>query len=276
MTAKKELKALIACLACLIIILSATGCSNNKNNSGVKRIQDKKVLVLGTSADAPPFEYQIMQKGKKKIVGFDIMLGQKIADELGVKLKIENIAFPALITELKQKKADIVLASMVKTPSRAKVVTFSKPYYKGSNYLLVRKADANKYQKTSDLTGKSIGAQQSSAKEQVAKTQLPKANLVTESSLGTLTTELKLGKVAGVILGKEDAEVYSLKYPNTYAVSKLKLKTTSDISAVSVATNKEDKDLLKRVNKVITHLQKNGQLDKMHEKAQKQQLQFNK
>ncbi len=42
----------------------------------------------------PPFEFPIMQNGSKKIVGYDMMIAQKIADDLGVKLKIENTEFP--------------------------------------------------------------------------------------------------------------------------------------------------------------------------------------
>lgn len=204
------------------------------------------------------------------------MLGKKIAQELGVKLKIENVSFPALVTELQDKKVDMVLASMVASSARKKVVSFSIPYHKGSNVLLVRKADAAKFKKISDLDGKTIGAQQGSAKEKVAKEQLPKAKLVTESGLGTLTTELKVGKIDGIILGKEDCKAYTLKYPDTYATTAIKLKTTADINAVSVGINKDDKQLRQKINKVIKKLKKSGELDKMLDKAQRQQLEESK
>ena len=272
MVTGKKLRFIVQGLLSLLVVISLAACGKSQGDDSVKRIQDKGTITMGTSADAPPFEYISVQNGKKKIVGFDVLLANKIADELGVKLKIENVSFPALVTELQDKKVDMVLASMVATKARRKVVGFSEPYHEGSNVLLVRKADANKYQKISDLNGKSIGAQQGSAKEQVAKTQLSKAHLVTESGLGTLTTELKVGKIDGVILGAEDSKAYTLKYPDTYATTKIKLKTTSDISAVSVGMNKDDVELKKKVNQVIKRLKKSGELDQMLEQAQKQQL----
>lgn len=272
MVTGKKLRFIVQGLLSLLVVISLAACGKSQGDDSVKRIQDKGTITMGTSADAPPFEYISVQNGKKKIVGFDVLLANKIADELGVKLKIENVSFPALVTELQDKKVDMVLASMVATPARKKVVSFSDTYHEGSNVLLVRKDDANKYQKISDLNGKSIGAQQGSAKEQVAKTQLSKAHLVTESGLGTLTTELKVGKIDGVILGAEDSKAYTLKYPETYATTKIKLKTTSDISAVSVGMNKDDVELKKKVNQVIQRLKKSGELDQMLEQAQKQQL----
>ncbi|HIW88961.1 MAG TPA: transporter substrate-binding domain-containing protein [Candidatus Ligilactobacillus excrementipullorum] len=272
MVTGKKLRFIVQGLLSLLVVISLAACGKSQGDDSVKRIQDKGTITMGTSADAPPFEYISVQNGKKKIVGFDVLLANKIADELGVKLKIENVSFPALVTELQDKKVDMVLASMVATPARKKVVSFSDTYHEGSNVLLVRKADANKYQKISDLNGKSIGAQQGSAKEQVAKTQLSKAHLVTESGLGTLTTELKVGKIDGVILGAEDSKAYTLKYPETYATTKIKLKTTSDISAVSVGMNKDDVELKKKVNQVIQRLKQSGELDQMLEQAQKQQL----
>ena len=272
MVTGKKLRFIVQGLLSLLVVISLAACGKSQGDDSVKRIQDKGTITMGTSADAPPFEYISVQNGKKKIVGFDVLLANKIADELGVKLKIENVSFPALVTELQDKKVDMVLASMVATPARKKVVSFSDTYHEGSNVLLVRKADANKYQKISEWNGKSIGAQQGSAKEQVAKTQLSKAHLVTESGLGTLTTELKVGKIDGVILGAEDSKAYTLKYPDTYATTKIKLKTTSDISAVSVGMNKDDVELKKKVNQVIKRLKKSGELDQMLEQAQKQQL----
>lgn len=269
----KKIKLLLLGMIFLGLLGGLTACGKKgaKDNS-VKRIQNKKTIVLGTSADAPPFEYTAMKNGKKKIVGFDIMLGQKIADDLGVKLKVENIAFSTLVTELQDKKVDMVLSSMIPTAEGKKAVSFSDPYYKAGNVLMIKRSDLNKYRKISDLDGASIGAQQGSANEKIAKTQLPDTHLVSEGNLGTLTTELKVGKLKGVVLGEEDAKAYQLKYPDVYTISKIKLKISVENSSISVGLNKDDKDLKKRIDKVINKLKKSGELDKMLDQAQKEQL----
>lgn len=68
-----------------------------------------------------------------------MMVAQKIADDMGVKLKIVNTEFPSLISELKNKKIDLIMAGMVSTAERRKVIAFSKPYYKVYNVVLVQK-----------------------------------------------------------------------------------------------------------------------------------------
>ena len=93
-----------------------------------------------------------------------------------------------------------------------------------------------------------------------------------KGNLGTLTTELKVGKLNGVVLGEEDAKAYQLKYPDVYKISKIKLKISAENSSVSVGLNKDDKDLKKRIDKVINKLKKSGELDKMLDQAQKEQL----
>lgn len=67
------------------------------------------------------------------------MIAQKVADKLGVKLKIVNTEFPSLISELKNDKVDLVLSGMTKTAKREKVVDFSKPYYTVENVMLVQR-----------------------------------------------------------------------------------------------------------------------------------------
>ena len=42
------------------------------------------VLVFGTSADYPPFEFHILdENGQDKIVGIDVAVAQKVADDMG-------------------------------------------------------------------------------------------------------------------------------------------------------------------------------------------------
>ncbi|NLG39583.1 MAG: transporter substrate-binding domain-containing protein, partial [Fibrobacter sp.] len=66
----------------------------------VEDIQDKGTLILGTSADYPPYEFHATIDGKDEIIGMDISLAEAIADELGVNLQIEDLGFDALLPAL--------------------------------------------------------------------------------------------------------------------------------------------------------------------------------
>ncbi|KRL05815.1 transporter substrate-binding domain-containing protein [Liquorilactobacillus oeni] len=272
-TMKKTLGILGAVMALGLVL---AGCGSKSTDNSVKKIQDNKTLVVGTSADYAPFEFPIMQNGKKKIVGYDMMIAQKIADDLGVKLKIENTEFPSLISELKNNKIDLIMAGMVSTNQRKKVVAFSKSYYTVQNVLLVQKKDADKFNNVADVKGKQIGAQQTTTQESIAKSQLKGSNVVTEGVLTSLTTELSQGKLSGVVVENEIANNYIKQYPDKYAIAKVKLTTPKDQRSVNIAVRKSDKALLKRVNKQITKLEKNGQLDKMFNEAQDLQVKSGK
>jgi polar amino acid transport system substrate-binding protein len=56
-----------------------------------EKVKENGVLVVGLSADYAPYEFRANVDGKNEIVGIDISIAQKIADDLGVELKIEEL-----------------------------------------------------------------------------------------------------------------------------------------------------------------------------------------
>lgn len=275
--------ALVGAAALLTISFGLAGCGKKSSaaDQSVQRIKDKKTLVVGTSADFAPMEFPITQNGKTKYVGFDMMLANKIAKDMGVKVKVVNIAFPSLISELKNNKVDVVLAGMTYTPSRAKAVAFSKPYHndkdKGTNnVLLIKKSNLNKYTTKASLKGKSVGAQQGSNQEALVKSKLKDSKLVVESSNNAMATEVKNGTIQAMMCNGDTAKGYVHKYPNTYALAKVKIYTPAKYTADRVIVRKNDKALLKEVNKVIDQQKKSGNLTKMYNKAIQLQHKYGK
>lgn len=203
-----------------------------------------------------------------------MMLAKKIADELGVKLKIVNIKFPSLISELNNDKVDLVLSGLSKTKKREKAVDFSDSYYSVKNVLLVKKGDQDKYDTLKALAGKQIGAQQSTTQEELVKKKMPDANLVSESLVTSLATELANGKLDGVVLENATTNNYAKQFPDKYAVAKVQLTDAKDVEAYSVAAKKEDKKLIKAVNKVIKQVKDSGQDGQMLKEAQELQSKY--
>ena len=110
-----------------------------------ERIQQSGELVVGLSADYAPYEFHADVNGQDKIVGFDISIAEKIAKDMGVKLKIEELGFDALLGALKTGKIDLIISGMSITEERLKEVDFSDPYFVVQQKVLVRKDDKNKY-----------------------------------------------------------------------------------------------------------------------------------
>ncbi|KRM00467.1 MAG: transporter substrate-binding domain-containing protein [Liquorilactobacillus hordei] len=276
---KKIYKKLILVISLLGLMVLAASCSSSKSASkdnSVKKIQDKGTLVVGTSADFAPFEFPIVKDGQKQIVGYDMMIAKKIAQALHVKLKIQNEEFSSLITDLRGNKIDLIIAGLSVTKQREKYISFSKPYYKATDVLLVRKGNAEKYDSVKSLVGKSIGVQQSSTQETEAKKRFKKSNLIVESAVTNMSTELSQGKLDGIVVGQAIATEYVAKFPDKYSIAKVKIPVKKDAQTNNIGIRKGDNELKKRVNKVITQLQKNGEDTKMFNEAKQLQDKYGK
>ena len=59
-------------------------------------------LIMATNAEFPPYEYH----DGDAVVGIDAEIAKAIADELGMELEIEDIAFDSIIPEIVSGKAD--------------------------------------------------------------------------------------------------------------------------------------------------------------------------
>ncbi|HOV69552.1 MAG TPA: transporter substrate-binding domain-containing protein, partial [Clostridia bacterium] len=66
-----------------------------------------KTLVMGTNAAFEPFEFR---SGDNEIVGIDVDFVYAIAEEMGVEIKIEDMAFESLLTALSNDTVDFVAA----------------------------------------------------------------------------------------------------------------------------------------------------------------------
>ncbi len=92
-------------------------------------------VKLGTNAAFAPFEYV---EGTE-VVGFDITMGQYIANDLGQPLEVVDMAFDSLIAAVDSGVIDFVAAGMSVTEERKKNVDFSVPYYESEQVIIVRK-----------------------------------------------------------------------------------------------------------------------------------------
>lgn len=62
--------------------------SAEEEKSAVEMIKEKGKIVVGTSADYPPYEFHKEINGVDTYVGFDIAIAQKIAEDMGVELEL--------------------------------------------------------------------------------------------------------------------------------------------------------------------------------------------
>ena len=179
------------------------------------------------------------------------------------------------VQEVKDNKTLTIGTSADFAPFEFPIVKNGKKEITGYDIMIAQKV-ADKYNKISDTKGKQIGAQQSTTQEDIIKKQMKGANLVTESVTTSLATELKNGKIDGLVLENAIANNYVKQNPGKYAIAKVKLTTGKDIESYSVAAKKGDKKLIKVVNKVIDKIQKDGTSGQMLQDAQNLQAKYGK
>ena len=93
-------------------------------------------LVVATNAEFAPWEY----KEGNTYYGIDMEIAQLIANELGLELVIEDMAFDVVVSSVGKQCVDIAMSGITITAERMNVINFSIPYYTES-IVIVCKAD---------------------------------------------------------------------------------------------------------------------------------------
>lgn len=229
------------------------------NPNYVEKIKARGVLIVGTSADWPPFEY-VDKSGN--IVGIDIEIAKRIAQELGVKLEVRDMKFAALIEAVKNGIIDIAIADMTPTAERSKQVDFSIPYYfsKG-NAIVVLKEKLGSIKSVEDLYGKKIGVQLGTIQEEWAKSALgSNAQIVSYDRVyPEMVMALQRGDIDAMVLGDTIAGVLVKKDPSLV----IAFYAGGSRIGAAVALPQGAYDLKYVVNKVIDQLLQSGEMQKI-------------
>jgi ABC-type amino acid transport substrate-binding protein len=258
-------KKVISIIATILITLSLFGCSGAKEEkaaagvSKMDKLKEKGKIVIGTSADYPPYEFHKSINGKDTIVGFDIEIAKEIAKDLGVELEIKDMKFDGLLAALETGNIDFVAAGMTPTEDRKKNVDFSKVYYTAVQCVVIRTEDKSTIKSLEDLKNKKVGVQKGAVQEQLAKEQLTSSDIKPLGKVSDLILSLNTKKVDAVIVELPVAKSYVQQNSNL-ELSKIQLKTEEEGSAIAV--KKGNEDLVNSINTTIARLVSGKSIDK--------------
>lgn len=230
---------------------SAAQTADWESSERIQKIKDAGKLVLGTSADYPPFEFHTEIDGADTITGFDVLLAQKIADKLGVELEVVDMSFDNLLMSLDRGDFDIVMASLTPTEDRMKAVDFSEPYFYGSQVVVIRAEDADKYTTTESLKDCSVAAQKGAIQVPIASEIAGETNVVQLVKVGDMINELKAGKVEAVFLDNIIAGGYAAVHDDLVMAD---IGIEYESNGNCVACKKGDAEMVACVNEVLAEL----------------------
>lgn len=235
--------------------------SSNGATSGNKLEEIKQAgkIVIGTSADYPPYEFHMMIDGKDEIVGFDVEIMKELAKGLGVELEIQDLGFDAVLAGVGSGLIDIGVAGINSMPEREEAMDFSDVYYKASHTIIVAADKASEYKSPADLEGKTIGAQLGTLQEQVAKEEIAGATVKSLGKVTDLILELKTGMIDAIILELPVAKSYEKQNADLKAVDQIIFEKMEGGSTVITANG--ETALMAEINKILAELKASGKID---------------
>ncbi|SAI57315.1 amino acid-binding periplasmic protein [Bordetella ansorpii] len=225
--------------------------------------QAQQALKVGSTPTGSPFTF--LDTKTNTIQGVMVDITNAIAKDAGFKATIEPMQFSALIGSLTSKRIDLISAAMFITPTRKEVVDFSEPIYAYGDGMVVPKTDEKAYKGYADMKGMTVGVQVGTAfVEPMQKSGIFKEVKLYEST-PDIMRDVNAGRLQAGFLDFPIA-AYAINqgsYPNLKMVRSYQPAVTS---SVGIATRKDDKALLAKVNASLAKLKSSGELDKILKK----------
>ncbi|MEK3878996.1 amino acid ABC transporter substrate-binding protein [Paenibacillus sp. FSL R7-0302] len=233
-------------LLTIMAIVLITGCSGS--GSGGK---DGK-LVIGIDDKFAPMGFR---DDNNELVGFDIDYAKAAAKKMGKEVTFQPIDWSAKESELNSGRIDMIWNGYTITDERKEKVLFTKPYLENSQVVVVLAGSSLAALK--DLAGTEVGLQSLSSAADALDASPIKAELkdVTEYPDNVLAlTDLKSGRLDGVVIDEVVARYYIAKEPDTYKLMEESLAPEQ----YGIGIKKGNDELLKELQKALDELNSDG------------------
>ena len=243
------LKTIAAAAALQTLILAPAVAGEN-----LDQIKAAGVIKIGTEGTYAPFTFH---NADNKLVGFDVEIGQAVADKLGVKAEFVEGKWDGLIAGLDANRYDAVINQVGITEARKQKYDFSDPYIVSKAVLIVK--DGNEDIKGfDDLKGKKSAQSLSSNFGKIA--EAAGAELVGTDGFDQ--------SIQLVLTGRADATIND-------SLSFLDFKKQKPDAPVKIAAEKEEADasgiivrkgdaeLVAAINKALTDIKADGTYQKI-------------
>lgn len=257
------MKKIISIILVLGMVFALSACAKEVDNTNTtpdateENAGEKQVLRIGVDDTYPPMEYR---DENNELVGFDIDFANALAEEMGMDVEFISIAWDGIFLGLGADKYDAIISSVSITEERLENYGFSKPYLSNGQVIVV--TPGNESIKTpEDLAGKKVGVQI----ETTADIAAEKQNSVTPFEISKYDTimdtfaDLKAGRLEAVVVDYAVALEYATASPEDYVITSAQLTN----EPIAVCMNKEDTELVEKVNAAITALQESGKMKEL-------------
>ena len=223
---------------------------------GLKEIKERGYIKVSTNAEFDPFEY----REGEEFVGIDIEIAKKIAEYLGVKIKLNDVSFDALTLELNNHSCDFAIAAMSYSEDRAKSVDFSEPYYTSRQVILVLNSSDIKFPE--DIKNKKIGVSIGTTGDIYCSENYPGASVTRYNKITEAASELRSGEIDAIVVD----EVTARRIVNILGNSAKILEESLFEDSYRVAVSKGNQELLNEINLILGSMTEKNEVTQIVDK----------
>lgn len=225
-------------------------------DDSVARVKKTGELVIASTVTGVPTTF--MDPKTNEVQGTMIDAAKHIANKLGVKLKVVETPWSALIPSLTGKKVDLICAAMVITEKRKEVIDFSDPIFPYCEAMIVKLSDKKQYKTITDLQGLRIGAQVGTIYAKGLEEKGIKGVKVYEN-IGEIMMDISNDRLDASIV---DAPVagYLVKTKPEFKVRTVETYQPVMCGDLGIGIRKDDQDLRKEINKIVGEMKEKGMI----------------
>ena len=201
----KLFKTAITALLALAVSLPALA----SETPNLDKINERGSLRVGMSTFVP----WAMRNKQGDLVGFEIDVAKRLAEDSGWKVEFVPTAWDGIIPSLLSKKFDVIIGGMSITEARAKSVLFTEPYSHSGVQLAANKELAEGFTQISDFDSRrvKIAARRGAFTVQVARETFPKAKVLQFDDDAQAFQEVLNGNAHAVIASSPKPEHEAIK-----------------------------------------------------------------
>lgn len=238
---------LAAGIAAVLALFSACAKENKTSARTVEQIKKSGEIKIAVFSDKKPFGY-VDEYGEYQ--GYDVYFGNRIAKDLGVKVKYVPVEAASRVEFLVTGKVDIVLANFTVTPERAEKVDFALPYMKVA--LGVVSPESALVTKPEDLIGKKLIISKGTTAETYFTKNYPEVELLKFDQYSEAYAALLDGRGAGMSTDNTEVLAWALENPGY----KVGIESLGELDTIAAAVQKGNSSLLEWLNNEIVELGK--------------------
>jgi polar amino acid transport system substrate-binding protein len=221
------------------------------DESAIEQIAKRGVIRVGMDVFVP----WAMKDKKGELIGFEIDIARKLAEDMGVKVEFVPTKWSGIIPALTTGKFDVLIGGMTVTTQRNLKINFTKPYYYTEQGLMAHK------QKTAGFTisdfdspDVTIAARLGSTAAIAAKQRFPKAQIRLFDDEPAAVQELRNGNVHAMVAAQPLPASTAIDNPDLIVA----YEDVMMLEAIAMGVRKGDPDTINLIDNWIEVNRNNG------------------